>query len=43
MYSVVNKLSEYVYFSYQKTLLHTLLLLLFKVVENLQCILKEKR
>ena len=28
-------------FSYQKTLLHTLLLLAFKVVESLQCILKQ--
>ena len=27
-------------FSYQKTLLHTLLLLVFKIVESLQCILK---
>ena len=29
-------------FTYQKTLLHTLLLLLFKIVESLQCILHEK-
>ena len=27
-------------FTYQKTLLHTLLLLVFKIVESLQCILK---
>ena len=30
-------------FTYQKTLLHTLLLLFFKIVESLQCILKYKR
>ena len=28
-------------FIYQKTLLHTLLLLVFKMVESLQCILKD--
>ena len=27
-------------FTYHKTLLHTLLLLVFKIVEGLQCILK---
>ena len=27
-------------FTYQKTLLHTLLLLVFKIIESLQCILK---
>ena len=29
-------------FTYQKALLHTLLVLVFKIVESLQCILKEK-
>ena len=43
MYSVSNTLSEYIYFQYQKTLLHTLLLPIFKIVESLQCILKQKR
>ena len=36
MYSVYT-------FTYQKTLLHTLLLLVFKIVESLQCILKKIR
>ena len=40
MYSVLNTLSEYTYLKYQKALLHTLLLLVFKTVQNLQCILK---
>ena len=41
MYSVLNKLSEYIYtFSYHITLLHTLLLLVSKIMESLQCILK---
>ena len=39
MFSVLNTLSEYIYFAYQKTLIHTLLLLIFKIVESLQCIL----
>ena len=39
-YSVLNKLLEYIYnLTYQKTLLHTFLLLAFKSVESLQCIL----
>ena len=42
MYSVLNKLSEYIYFSISKRLLQTLLLLVFKIVENLQCILKRQ-
>ena len=37
MYRVLNTLSEY---TYQKTLRHTLLLPVFKIVESLQCILK---
>ena len=36
MYSVLNTLSKY---TYQKTLLYTLLLLVFKIVESLQGIL----
>ena len=41
MYSILNKLSEDIYtFTYQKTLLHTLLLLSFKIVESLQRIFK---
>ena len=46
MYSVMYKLSEYIYtynihtFTYQKALLHTLLLLVFKIVGSLQSILK---
>ena len=40
MYSVLNKLNtEYIYFYTLKILLHTLLLLLFKIVERLKCIL----
>ena len=39
MYSVLNTLSEYPYFYISKKLLNTLLLLVFKVVETLQCIL----
>ena len=35
----MNTFSEYT-FAYQKTLLHTLLLLIFEIVESLQCILK---
>ena len=42
MYSVLNKLSQYVYiFTYQKTILHALLLLGFKIVESLRCVFKE--
>ena len=39
MYSVLNTLSEYTYFYISKTLLHTLLLLVSKIAENLRCIL----
>ena len=43
MNSIWNKLSEYIYtFTYQKALLHTRLLLVFEVVESLQCILNTK-
>ena len=42
MYSVLNALSEYTYFYIsKKTLLHTLLLLVSKIVKFLQCILRE--
>ena len=34
MYSALNKLSEYIYFTYQKTLLHALLLPIFKIFES---------
>ena len=37
MYSALNTLSEY---TYQKTLLYKLLLLVFKIVQSLQCILE---
>ena len=40
MLSVLNTLSEYKYFHISKYItLHTLLLLVFKIVERLQCIL----
>ena len=39
IYSVLNKLSEYIYFYILKTLLHAILLLVFKIDESLQCIL----
>ena len=40
MYSVLHTLSRYTYFfTYQKVLLHTILLLVSKIVENLQYIL----
>ena len=32
---------QWITFTYQKTLLHTLLLLVFKIAKNLQCILKK--
>ena len=35
-YCVLNTLSEYTYFTYQKTLLHTFLLLVSKIVGSLQ-------
>ena len=35
MYSLLNKLSEYIYFYISKILLHTLLLLDFKISETL--------
>ena len=38
MYSI--KFLEYIYFTYQKTLLRALLLLGFKIIESLQCMVK---
>ena len=40
MYSVWNALSDTHAFTYRKTLLHTLLLLISKIIESLQCIRK---
>ena len=40
MYSVLTTLFQYTYFTCQKALLHTFLLLVSKIVESLQCILK---
>ena len=40
MHSVLNTFLEYAYFDIKKTLFHTLLFLVFKIVESLQCILK---
>ena len=37
--NVLNTPSEYIYFTCQKSLLHTLFLLVIKIVETLQCIL----
>ena len=39
-YSVLNKLSEYIYLTYQKTLLHTILLFISKIVESLNAVEK---
>ena len=40
MYSVLNTLSEYTYFYISKNITLYLFLLVFKIVESLQCILK---
>ena len=40
IYSVWNKISEYIYFCILKTLFYTFLLLTLKIVKSLQCILK---
>ena len=40
MYSVLNTLSEYTYFSLSKNITSYAFLVVFKVVESLQCILK---
>ena len=43
MQSKLNTFSEYKYtFKYQKTLFHTLLLVIFKTVESHQCIIMYK-
>ena len=39
MYSVLSTHSEYTYFYMLKTLLRTILFLVFKIVESFQCIL----
>ena len=40
MYSVLNTLTEYTYFYISKNITSYTLLLVFKIVESLQCILK---
>ena len=40
MYSILNTLSEFKYFYISKILLHTLLLLVLKIVESAHCIFK---
>ena len=41
MYIVLNTLSEYIYFYTSKNITSYTFLLVFKIVESLQCILKE--
>ena len=41
MYSVLDKLSEYVYFYTTKNIISYSFLLVFKIVESLRCILKD--
>ena len=45
MYSVLNTFSEYAYFyiSKEKNITSYIFFLVFKIVESLQCILKESR
>ena len=40
MYSVLNTLSEYTYFYISKNIISYTFLLVFKIVESLQCILR---
>ena len=42
MYSVLNTLSEYTYFYISKNITSYTFLLVFKIAESLQCILKLK-
>ena len=42
MYSVLNQLSEYIYFYISKSITSYTFLLAFKIVESLQCILKKQ-
>ena len=42
MYSVLNTLSEYTYFYISKDITLYTFLLVFKIIESLQCILKER-
>ena len=41
MYSILNSLSKYIYFYISKNIASYIFLLVFKIVESLQCILKE--
>ena len=43
MYSVLNKLSKYIYFYISKNIASYTFLLVFKIVESLKCILKRKQ
>ena len=43
MYSVLNTLSEYTYFYISKNITSYTFVLVFKIVESLQCILKGKK
>ena len=40
MYNVLNTLSEYIYFYISKNITSYTFLLVFKIVESLQCIVK---
>ena len=42
MYSVLNKLLEYIYFYITKNITSYAILLVFKIVESLKCILKSE-
>ena len=42
-YSVLNKLSEYIYFYISENITSYTLLLVFKIFKSLQCILKESK
>ena len=43
MYSVLNTLSEYTYFYMSKNITSYIFLLVFKIVESLQCILNSRK
>ena len=43
MYSVLNTLLEYTYFYISKNITSYTFLRVYKFVENLQCVLKDKR
>ena len=42
MYSVLNTLSEYTYFYISKNITSYTFLLVFEIIESLQCIIKEE-